>query len=281
MGSPGTRKSLATRTVGRVFASLRRTFPALDRRLPSWFESLGFGAIPSPPAYFEDGLCSLHDHSFVTDPRFERAYQRGIQASGGVDHRLRWRTHVFLWVASQAARLPGDFVECGVNTGFLSSAMLDYLDWNRLDKTHYLLDTFAGPVHEQYSAAELDQGRWQHAQEAIDAGAYQTNLDGIRANFAEWERVQIIPGAVPATLGRVESETLAFLHLDMNCAAPELAALEHFWPRLAPGAFVLSDDYAGRGFVEIRRAYDTAAADFGVPILALPTGQGLLQKSPA
>ena len=33
-----------------------------------------------------------------------------------------------------------------------------------------------------------------------------------------------------------------------------------------------------RGFDEIRRAYDAAAAGFGVPILALPTGQGLLQK---
>ncbi len=261
--------------------SLRQTFPALDRRLPAWFAQLGFGSIPSPPAYFEDGLCSLHDHSFVTDPRFEQAYRRGMQASGGVDHRLRWRTHVFLWVASQAARLPGDFVECGVNTGFLSSAMLDYLDWNRLDKTHYLLDTFSGPVREQYSAAELDQGRWDHAQKALEAGAYQTNLDAARANFAQWPRARVVTGAVPETLAQVEASTLAFLHLDMNCAAPEIAALEYFWPRLTPGGFVLSDDYAGRGFDEIRRAYDGAAAGFGVPILALPTGQGLLQKPPA
>lgn len=257
---------------------LRRAFPSLDERLPRLFAQMGFGAIPSPPAYFEDGLCSLHDHSFVASPRFEQAYQRGIRASGGVDHRLRWRCHIFLWVASQAAALPGDFVECGVNTGFLSSAMLDYLDWNRLDKTHALLDTFAGPVREQYSAAELDQGRWGHAQKALAAGAYQTNLDAVRKNFGEWERVRIVPGAVPDTLSEVESEALAFLHLDMNCTAPEIAALERLWPRLTPGGFVLSDDYAGRGFDDLRAAYDQAAERLGVQILTLPTGQGLLQK---
>jgi len=259
-------------------SSLRRAFPSLDERLPRFFQQLGFGALPSPPAYFEDGLCSLHDHSFVADQRFAKAYQRGVQASDGVDHQLRWRTHVFLWAASQAAALPGDFVECGVNTGFLSSAMLDYLDWNQRAKTLYLLDTFAGPVQEQYSAAELEQGRWEHARKAIDAGAYQTNLEAIRANFAEWERVRIIPGAVPDTLPQVESSQLAFLHLDMNCTAPEIAALEHFWPKLSPGGFVLSDDYAGRGFDELRRAYDAAAVKLGVQVLALPTGQGLVQK---
>jgi hypothetical protein len=246
--------------------------------MPRLFAQLGFGSLPSPPAYFEDGLCSLHDHSFASDPRFERAYRRGIQASNGVDHQVRWRTHIFLWAASQAVNLPGDFVECGVNTGFLSSAMLEYLDWNARSKTLYLLDTFAGPVESLYSAAEIKQGRWAHARQALRAGAYQINLDAVKKNFAEWDRVRIVPGAVPGTLSAVEPQMLAFVHLDMNCTAPEIAALEHFWPRLAAGGFVLSDDYAGRGFDELRRAYDRTAAQLGVQILALPTGQGLMQK---
>lgn len=278
MRTDRSRKTIASRALGGLMARLRSSFPSLDERLPGLFQHLGFGALPSPPAYFEDGLCSLHDHSFVADERFERAYQRGVQASGGVDHNLRWRAHIFLWMAAQAAALPGDFVECGVNTGFLSSTMLDYLDWNKQAKTLYLLDTFSGPVEDLYSDAERKQGRWEHAREALAAGAYQTNLEATRKNFAEWERVQIIPGQVPDTLPQVEADALAFLHLDMNCIAPEIAALEHFWPRLTPGAFVLSDDYAGRGFDELRLAYDQAAAALGVQILALPTGQGLIQK---
>ena len=264
--------------MGRAMSSLRLRFPGLDQRLPRLFQQLGFGALPSPPAYFEDGLCSLHAHGFVEDERFSRAYARGVRASDGVDHSLRWRTHIFLWAASQAAALPGDFVECGVNTGFLSSAMLEYLDWTRLDKNLYLLDTFSGPVPAQYSQAEVEQGRWEHARQALEAGAYQTNLDAVRENFAQWERVRIIPGPVPDTLPRVEADRLAFLHLDMNCTAPEIAAFEHFWPKLSPGGFLLSDDYAGRGFDELRRAYDALADELGVRILALPTGQGLIQK---
>ena len=245
MGSTESERSAAERAAGRLMSGLRRRWPSLDARLERWFQALGFGALPSPPAYFEDGLCSIHDHGFVADERFERAYRRGVQASGGVDHRIRWRAHVFLWAARQAASLPGDLVECGVNTGFLSSALLTDLDWNRRDKTLYLLDTFAGPVEAQYSADELAQGRWELARRAVAEGAYQTSLEAVRANFAEWERVRLVPGTVPETLPQVDAERLAFVHLDMNCAAPEIAALEYFWPRLVPG---------GRGFGGLRRA---------------------------
>ncbi|MBI1355376.1 MAG: class I SAM-dependent methyltransferase [Acidobacteria bacterium] len=257
---------------------MRRRFPAVDDRLEEWFRTLGFGALPSPPAYFEDGLCSLHDHGFVADERFEKAYLRGIQASGGVDHRIRWRAHIFLWAARQAAALPGDFVECGVNTGFLSSAMLADLEWGRLDKTLYLLDTFAGPVRTQYSEEELREGRWDLAREAVEKGAYQTNLEAVRANFSEWPRVELIPGMVPETLRGVPAERIAFLHLDMNCAAPEIAALEYFWPRLVPGGFVVSDDFAARGFDSLRRGYAEVLRELGGEMAALPTGQGLLIK---
>lgn len=67
---------------------------------------------------------------------------------------------------------------------------------------------------------------------------------------------------------------MAYLHIDMNCAPPEVAALRFFWPRLTPGAFVLLDDYANRGRDEQRRAMDEVAAEFGVKICTLPTGQG-------
>jgi hypothetical protein len=54
--------------------------------------------------------------------------------------------------------LPGEFVECGVNAGFLSSAILQSLDWRNLRKKFYLVDTFAGPVVEQFSVEEVENG---------------------------------------------------------------------------------------------------------------------------
>jgi len=46
--------------------------------------------------------------------------------------------------ADKASRLGGDFVECGVNRGGYSRAVMHFVDFPRLGKTFYLLDTFHG-----------------------------------------------------------------------------------------------------------------------------------------
>jgi hypothetical protein len=66
----------------------------------------------------------------------------------------------------------------------------------------------------------------------------------------------------------------------MNCAAPEVAAARHFWPKMSPGGMIVLDDYGFTVHVEQRRAFDSFAAEQGVPLLALPTGQGLILKPP-
>jgi hypothetical protein len=170
-------------------------------------------------------------------------------------------------------------VECGVNAGFVSSAIMEKLSWNTLARRFYLIDTFAGPVLTQYSPEEVRKERPLVAQRALEAGAYVTDLDRVRANFAEWENVAIVQGAVPGILKTVEFGAIAFLHIDMNCALPERAALEFFWDRLSPGAVVLFDDYSYYGHDCQREAIDAAASARGVEVLSLPTGQGLIVKS--
>ncbi len=115
-----------------------------------------------PGAYAQDGLVSVHCHEFMTAPAFERAYARGVQAIGGVDtYRWHWRIHLGLWAAASAVKLGGDFVECGVNKGFLSSAIMEFLNWNETGKHFYLLDTFSGISDQQVSADELKAGARQ------------------------------------------------------------------------------------------------------------------------
>src|SRR5258708_17450130 len=93
--------------------------------------------------YDQDMLMTKHNHEFMNDPRFLEAYERGVQATG-LDYGWHWRCYIGLWLASCAARLSGDFVECGVAKGFLSSAIMKFLDWDRRGRTFYLLDTFYG-----------------------------------------------------------------------------------------------------------------------------------------
>jgi hypothetical protein len=234
-----------------------------------------------PGVYAQDGLVSVHNHDFMRDAAFERAYARGMQALGGrEDYRWHWRIHVGLWAARTAARIEGDFVECGVNRGFLSSAIMQRLDWDTTGRTFWLLDTFAG-LDERYVADGERPVALARNRRDLASGFYVSGPAPVVENFAQWKHVRIVVGAVPDTLADVDAARVAFLHLDMNCAPPEVAALAHFWPRLSPGAVVLLDDYAYVGFRSQKAAMDAFAATRDIAILSLPTGQGLIVKPPA
>ena len=84
---------------------------------------------------------------------------------------------------------------------------------------------------------------------------------------------------VPETLSALgQSPRIAYASIDMNVAAAEMAAAEQLWPRLAPGAPMLLDDYGWAAHVNQKKAWDAWAQREGVTILSLPTGQGLILK---
>jgi predicted O-methyltransferase YrrM len=116
------------------------------------------------------------------------------------------------------------------------------------------------------------------AEDALASQSYVTDLDRIRANFAEWPNARIVQGAVPDVLATLAPGPVAFLHLDMNCAAPERAAFESFWDRLSPGGIVLLDDYAMHAYDALAESIDEAARSRGAAVLSLPTGQGIVWK---
>jgi SAM-dependent methyltransferase len=227
--------------------------------------------------YEQDGLRSIHNHQFMDDSVFKKAYGRGVRAAGD-DYRWHWRVHVGLWAAACAARLNGDFVECGVNRGFLSSAIMDYLNWDSLGKHFYLLDTFRGLDERFVSPADKASGAVEKNRKSLASGFYVQSIEEVRANFSQWKNVSLIEGSIPETLPQVRAEKIAYLHLDMNCSPPEIAAIEFFWERLFPGAFVLLDDYGYYGYSSQKIAMDRFAQERGNNILSLPTGQGLLVK---
>lgn len=225
-----------------------------------------------------DGLWTdpqiIHNHDFMRDPRYVAAFQAG-EDSLGLDHKMFWRLHVALWCASQASKLRGDFVECGVWRGFLSTAIMTYLNWAEMPHRFFLFDTFDGMVPDYLSDAERANA------EKIDHlnRHYRGNFEFVTQHFAKFPRVEIVKGPVPDTLRTAGIEAVAFLSLDMNCAAPEIAAAEHFWPMMPAGAMILLDDYGFVSYEEQKQAFDDFAKRHGSNILALPTGQGLIVKS--
>ena len=50
-----------------------------------------------------------------------------------------WRLHGELWAAAHAFKLNGDFVQCGVETGYTARAIIEYVKfYKNLDKTFFI-----------------------------------------------------------------------------------------------------------------------------------------------
>jgi Macrocin-O-methyltransferase (TylF) len=228
--------------------------------------------------YEFDGLHTAHNHDFMLDERFKRAYQRGVKAAGK-DYQWHWRVHIGLWAAATAIKLPGDFVECGVNRGFLSSAIMQQHDWDKTNRMFYLLDTFQGIDAKYLSELEIKGGVLDRNQSEINSGFYTQNLKEVEDNFAEWKNKKIVVGSIPETLPYITSEKIAFLHIDLNCTEPEVAALDYLWPKLVCGAVVVLDDYAYYGYQLQKQGMDEWAKLHDIAIASLPTGQGLIIKT--
>lgn len=154
------------------------------------------------------------------------------------------------------------------------AAVCKYIDFNHLDKAFYLFDTYCGIPPEQMSEREKSQGRIE-----MNKVAYRECYEATQASFAAYPRARLVRGKVPDSLSTVSIERVCYLSIDMNVVAPEIAAIEHFWPKLSAGAPVILDDYGKTMFIDQKLAMDEFAARRGVKILNLPTGQGLLLKS--
>ncbi|PLK50468.1 TylF/MycF/NovP-related O-methyltransferase [Uliginosibacterium sp. TH139] len=228
--------------------------------------------------YVFDGLISSHNHDFMEEARFKAAYARGVQACG-TDYKWHWRVHIGLWAARSALRVAGDFVECGVNRGFLSSAIMKDLRWDETGRTFYLLDTFKGLDARFVSDIEKKGGVLERNRAELASGFYTSNLDIVERNFSEWKNMEIVAGSIPETLAAVESSRIAFLHIDLNCSPPEVAALESMWDRISVGGIVLLDDYAYYGYQPQKEGMDAWSERNNSPIVSLPTGQGLIIKA--
>lgn len=241
------------------------------------FKRFGLKIVREPKngdPYESDGLQSVHKHDFLNDKLFQKALNRGLQADPTLGF-MTWRLHVALWAAKHAATLQGDFVECGVNRGFLSSAIMAYLGWNNINRSFYLFDTFCGIATTLLSEQEIEAGRLEHNR--MFSECYK---EAVR-NFAEFDRVRLVRGTVPESLSHVQIKQVAYLSLDMNCAQADADAFEYFWPRLSQSAVILLDDYGYHGFDATYHAFNKISAKYKVSILSLPTGQGLILKSPS
>lgn len=221
--------------------------------------------------YDQDGLITVHNCDFMHDPSFATAYKSGEDLDSWFGGKVHWRVHTLFWAATRALALEGDFVECGVHRGGFSRAVAKFVNFSQLsERRFYLLDNFEGLSTEQVTEAEKENGILDYP--------YSGNYEAVIRTFNEFPNVIIVKGDIPDTLCEVKSEKISFLSIDLNCAAPEIAAAEFFWDKLVSGASIVLDDYGWAKHIVQKHAFDDFARRKNVPILSLPTGQGLIIK---
>ncbi len=191
---------------------------------------------------------------FLDDEPLMKAWKTHCE---GRERAVLWRTANLAWAARHAARLEGDFVECGVFRGVTASIVADLVDLS--GRTFWLYDAF-GDVPGQKTLEGMHEGREAE----------------VRERFANMPQVKVIKGIVPDSFAQGLPDKVAFAHIDMNNPDPEIAALEALATRLVPGAAIVLDDYGwfayGKQFLAER---DWFAAR-GRSVMEMPTGQGLV-----
>lgn len=200
--------------------------------------------------------------SLLRDERFIEAFKTVIHETNTVGYGIMWRFYMFCWAARTCLRRDGDFVECGVASGSSSAIMCRYLNFQIIPKRMYLYDV------------------WE-SDSRVDASGTRFTVDSfefVKGRFSPYQNVELVQGFIPESFAKAAPERIAFLHIDLNNADAEIAALEHLFDRVVPGGIVLFDDYGFSGYLSSKQAEDKWLGQRGYMVAELPTGQGLLIK---
>lgn len=218
--------------------------------------------VPSDGLFVGDNLITYgRNLGFLDDARFMTSVNRHAETQ--MEQMIIWRTYVLCWAAKHGMEREGDFVECGCYKGTSSRIVAEYAGLASSSKHMYLYDLF---YHEE--------GMNHHAMPEHSSDL----ADKVRQRFADMPNVHVIQGEIPKSFEQGMPEKIAFMHIDMNNAAGELATLEHLYDRVQPGAVIVFDDYGWRGYRPQKLAEDDFFSRIDKQILEIPTGQGILIK---
>jgi len=211
--------------------------------------------------HFGDNLLTWQRNiSFLDDPPFKDAYESNIQNSA--DAVIAWRRYILACAGYHCVQLEGDFVECGVYRATGIKTVVDYLGGKQFAKQFYGYDTFDyNPV----PGHATDQA----------VGFYEEVLK----RFEGYPQVHLIRGLIPESFTESCPEKIAYLHIDLNHADSEIAALEALFDRVVPGGIIILDDYEWAGIYRPQKiAEDPWFEKRRHHVFPLPTGQGLVLK---
>ena len=213
--------------------------------------------------HFADNFLTWSRNMSMLDDRpFVQAWQSNIEEPA--DEAIVWRRYVLACAAYHCVQLDGDFVECGAYTGVGIKTVADYLGGRSFPKTFWAYDLF-----------EHDPSMPHHAMPGHGEGLYWR----VRKKFSDYPQVKVVKGLIPDVFENDCPDRIAYLHIDLNQAPAEIAALDHLFDRVVPGGILILDDYEWSGYYRAQKlAEDKWFEARHYRVMPLPTGQGLVIK---
>ena len=138
--------------------------------------------------------------------------------------------------------VPGDFIETGVWRGGCCILIRGVLAANQIrDRKVYLADSFEG-LPRPSKLFPQDRGDTHHKIREM-----AVSLDEVKENFRRYglldDQVIFVKGYFSDTLPALDAGPFALVRLDGDMYESTYVALEALYPKLAPGGFIIIDDY--------------------------------------
>ncbi len=195
---------------------------------------------------------------------FDKNYQRVRERIGGRTLLSDDRLHILHQFAGATAQLPGDAAEVGVYRG--GTAYLLASVFSPREKRLHLFDTFSGAPA---VAERIDFHR--------EGDFADTSLAEVKRFLEGFTDLLFHPGVFPASAqGDAAASSYCFVHVDADLYRSVHDSCVFFYPRLAPGATMIFDDYGFSTCPGVRKAVDEFFADKRQKPIYLPTGQALV-----
>ena len=231
--------------------------PSLVKSIQSLVPSVAAGS------HFADNFFTWgRNNSMFDDAEFVTAWSNNAESD--VDRAIVWRRYVLSCAAYHCVQLQGDFVECGAYKGVGIKTVIDYLGGPKFEKTFWGYDLF-----------EHDASMAHHAMPDHGPQLYGR----VQAKFADYANVKLVKGRIPDVFHGNSPDKVAYLHIDLNEAPAEIAALEHLFDRVVPSGMIILDDYEWAGEYRAQKLAEDPWFDArGYRVMPLPTGQGLVIK---
>ena len=265
--------------------ALRQAVELLDHcYFDLWLDKLSAEAAAALELLFRLTRGRLFPDSGIDAEIFAR-YKRALLLTGSSPIPLsRYSRHQnLIQLFSRTEDVAGAVVECGCARGLSSMelclAMSQKQPTWRGDGFH-IFDSFEGLSEPQTQDLDVDgmkAAEGERIRAMMHGGNMAFPLEQVRAVFLPpYPDVTFHPGWIPASFADLPERKYRFVHVDVDLYQPTLDAFGYFFPRLAEGGIIATDDYNWPG---ARKAVDEFCAANGVQAQLTGTNQAYLSRA--